>query len=194
MECLFIMVVICDSDESDLEDPYDIVCAEYVEQYNIDALEGMELMVFERLKGPDESDVAPVESVMMVREKTDSTHVRQTSSCYPRREFDTLDAEPVADIFNEIQDVPDAAVSPDCRSYCETDGGGASLYYEGDSDCGSVEDRERDTWENWCASAFQNGYGAFPPETDDPLPTVVFSDKLFPNEDIADMWPYVCIG
>ena len=116
---------LCDSDESDWEDPYDIACAEYVEQYDFDALEGMELMVFERLKGPDESDVAPVESVM-VREKTGLTHVRQTFSCYPRREFDTVDAEPVVDIFNVIHDVPDAAVSPNCRSYRETDGGGAS--------------------------------------------------------------------
>ena len=127
---------------------------------------------------------------MMVREKTGLTHVRQTSSCYPRREFDKVDGEPVADIFNEIHDVPDAAVSPNCRSYCETDGGGARLYYEGnvgDLDCGSVEDRERDTWEDWCESPFRNGYGPFPPETDDPLPTVVFSDKLFPNEDIADL-------
>ena len=48
---------LCDSDESDWEDPYNIACAEYVEQYN-----WLELMVFERLKGPDESDVAPVES------------------------------------------------------------------------------------------------------------------------------------
>ena len=38
---------LCTSDESDWEDPYDIVCAEYVEQYNFDALEGMELIVFE---------------------------------------------------------------------------------------------------------------------------------------------------
>ena len=41
---------LCISDESDWEDPYDIACAEFVEQYNFDALEGMELMVFERLK------------------------------------------------------------------------------------------------------------------------------------------------
>ena len=31
------------------------MCAEYVEQYNFDVLEGMELMVFKRLKGPDDS-------------------------------------------------------------------------------------------------------------------------------------------
>ena len=38
---------LCDSDESDWEDPYDIACAEYVEQYNFDALDGMELMFFD---------------------------------------------------------------------------------------------------------------------------------------------------
>ena len=65
----------------------------------------------------------------------------------------------------------------------------AALYYEGDIsglDCGLVEDRERDTWEDWCDSAFRNGYGAFPPDTDDPLPPVLFSGKLFPDEDIAE--------
>ena len=45
-----------DSDESDWEDPYDIACAEYVEQYNFDALEGMELKVFEQLKGLDDGE------------------------------------------------------------------------------------------------------------------------------------------
>ena len=157
---------LCESDESDWEDPYDTVCAENVEQYNFDALEGMELMVFERLKGPDESDVAPDESVMMVRERTVLTHVRQTSTSYLRRELDTVDAEPVVDIFNEIHDVPDAAVSPNRRSYSETDGSGAVLYYEGDisdSDCGSVEDREKDTWVRICISKWirrlSTGYG-----------------------------------
>ena len=93
MECLFIMVVICVIRMNLIGKirTYDIVCAEYAKQYNFDALEGMEVMVFERLKGPNESDVAPAESVMMVIEKTGSTH-----------------------------------------------------------DCGSVEDRERDTWEDWC--------------------------------------------
>ena len=43
---------LCDSDESDLDDPYDIACKEYVEQCNFDALDGMELMVFERCRGP----------------------------------------------------------------------------------------------------------------------------------------------
>ena len=71
----------------------------------------------------------------------------------------------------------------------ETDGGGVALYYEGDlsdSDCGSVEDREIDTWEDWCDSAFRNGYGGFPADPDDPLPPVVFSGQLFWDEDIAE--------
>ena len=37
---------LCDSDESDWDDPYDIASAEYVEQCNFDVPEGMDLMVF----------------------------------------------------------------------------------------------------------------------------------------------------
>ena len=36
-----------DSDESDWEDPCDLVYVEYVDRYNFDAPEGMELEVFE---------------------------------------------------------------------------------------------------------------------------------------------------
>ena len=110
----------------------------------------MELKVFERLKGPDES-------VMLVRERTGAKHVRQTCSSYPRCEFDTVGAEPVANIFSEIHDVPDAAVFPNRRSCSETSGGGTALLSEediSDSDCGSVENRERDTWEDWHDSVF----------------------------------------
>ena len=37
----------------------------------------------------------------------------------------------MADIFNEIHDVPDAAVSPNRRSGSETYGDGTALHYEG---------------------------------------------------------------
>ena len=40
-----------DSDELDWEDPYNIAYTEYVERYNLDALEGFELKVFERSDG-----------------------------------------------------------------------------------------------------------------------------------------------
>ena len=173
---------LCTSDESDWEDPYDIACAEYVEQYNFDAIEGMELRVFEPLKRPNNS-------VMMVRERTGSTPMRQTSSSHPRWESDTVGVEPVAHIFNAMHDVPDTTISQDRQSCSETRGDGTALYYEGDisdSDCVSVEDHERDIWEDWCESAFHDGYGAVPLVMDDPLPTVVFSDKLFSDEVPAD--------
>ena len=77
--------------------------------------------------------------------------------------------EPVADILTVRHDVPEVAGSPIYRSSSVTYGGRAALSYEGDvsdSDCGSVEDRERDTLEDWCDSDFQNGYGGFPPDAD----------------------------
>ena len=38
---------LCDSDESDLEDPYDIASQQYMDDYNFAVPEGMDLMVFE---------------------------------------------------------------------------------------------------------------------------------------------------
>ena len=70
-----------------------------------------------------------------------------------------------------------------------TDDDGVAFYYGdlSDSDCGSTGDRERDTWDGWCDSAFRNGYGGFPPDADDPQPPVVFSNPLFWDNDIAEL-------
>ena len=71
----------------------------------------------------------------------------------------------------------------------ETDGEGVAFCCEGDlsdSDCESAWARERDTWEDWCDSAFRSGYGDFPPDVEDPQPPVVFSNQLFWNDDIAE--------
>ena len=153
------------------EDLRDLAYAEYVDQYNFDAPEGMELMVFERLKAVDEP-------VMMVGEVTSPGHVCQKLLSDSLSEADMVSTEPVADILTVGHDVPRIAESPICRNSCETDGGGVAFYYEGDlsdSDCGSVGDRAIDTWEDWCDSAFRNGYGGFPPDTDDPQPSSVTS-------------------
>ena len=48
---------LCDSEESDWEDPFDIAGREYVDQYNFDLLEGMELMVFVPGGDPFRSDL-----------------------------------------------------------------------------------------------------------------------------------------
>ena len=47
---------LCDSEESDWEDPDDVVRREYVDQYNFDLLEGMEPMAFVPGGNPSRSD------------------------------------------------------------------------------------------------------------------------------------------
>ena len=120
--------------------------------------------------------------MIMVGEVTDLGHVQRILSSGSLLDADMVYKAPIADILT-------VAGSPFRRSSSETDDGGAALSCEGDlsdSDDGSVEIRERDTWEDWCDSAFRNGYGGFPPDTDGPLPPVVFSGQLFWDEDIAE--------
>ena len=123
----------------------------------------------------------------MVGEVTGSGHVQRTLSSGSLLEADMVCKAPMADILTVRHNVPEVAGSPIRRSSSETDGGGAAcLYYEGDLSDSDDEIRERDTWEDWCDSAFRNGNGGFPPDTDDPLPPVVFSGQLFWDEDIAE--------
>ena len=82
---------LCYSDESDWDDLYDVASAEYVEQYNFDILEGMELMVHERCRGPYGSE-------MRENEETGLTHVCQTTLSYPRDELDTVDVDTLAEV------------------------------------------------------------------------------------------------
>ena len=170
-----------DSDDSDWEDPRDLAYAEYVDQYNFDAPERFELKVFDRSKVVD----VPV---VMVGEVTGPGHVRQKLPSCSLPEVDVVCTEPVADILTVGHDVPGVTESPIRQYSCESDGGGVAFCNKGylsDSDCGSVGDRELDTWEYWCDSTFRNGYGGFPPDTDDPQPPVVFSCQVFWGEDIA---------
>ena len=63
---------LCDLDESDWDDPYDIASAEFVDQYHFDVPEGMDRMVFERCGGPYGSE-------MLEEEGTDLAHMCQTT-------------------------------------------------------------------------------------------------------------------
>ena len=133
-----------------------------MDQYNFDAPEGMELKVFERLMTVDEQ-------AMMVSEVPGPRHVSPNLSG-SLLEADMVDSETAVDILTEGHDVSRVAESPIYRASCVTDGDGVAFYYEGDlsdSDCGSTGDRERDTWDDWCDSAFRNGYSGFPPNADD---------------------------
>ena len=53
-------------------------------------------------------------------------------------------------------------------------------------DEGSIEDIERNTWADWCDSAFCTAFSTFPSEADGPQPTVEFSDGLLSEEVSAD--------
>ena len=53
-------------------------------------------------------------------------------------------------------------------------------------DEGSIEDDERNTWTDWCDSAFWTAFGIFPSAADGPQPTVAFSDGLFSEEVLTD--------
>ena len=85
----------CDSDESDWDDPYDIASAEYVDQYNFDVPEGMELMVFEQCGDMYGSEL--LEDV-----GTGLTRVFQTTLRGPQGELDTVDVDPLADVFKMV--------------------------------------------------------------------------------------------
>ena len=144
---------LCDSGESDWDDPYDIASAEYVEQYNFAVPEGMDLMVFTRCKGSYESD-------LLEDEGTGPAHVCQTTLGDPQGELDMVDIDPLADVFEEKLSVTAAAVSPDVRSGSGIYDYGTISDEEGDirnSDDESIVDRERNSWVDWCNSAFRNG-------------------------------------
>ena len=88
-----------------------------------------------------------------------------------------MDVDPLAEVFAEKLPVTNGFYNVTVSS----DEGDIS-----DSDDGAIEDRERNTWVDWCDSAFRIGSGTFPSDTDDPQPRVEFSDKLFSDEVLAD--------
>ena len=95
-----------------------------------------------------------------------------------------MGTEPVADMFTGRYDVPDVAVSP-VRLMAVWQ----PCIMKGISVIRTVGRLRivRGILGRTGVTAFRNGYGAFTPDTDDPLPPVVFSGKLFSDEDIADM-------
>ena len=70
-----------DSEYSDWDDPYAIASESYVEDYNFDIPEGMDLIVHHRRRCPDGSDSRD-------DRQTGLTHVCRTSLCDTRDELD----------------------------------------------------------------------------------------------------------
>ena len=116
-------------------------------------------------------------------------HVCQTTLSDPQGELNTVDIDPLADVFEERLSATAAAVSPNLRSGSGSYDFGTVLVEEGDirnSDDQSIKDRERDSWVDWCNYTFRNGISAFPSDADYPQPMVVFNDKLFSDDVLAD--------
>ena len=113
---------LCDSDGSEWDDPWDLACAEYVDQYNFDAPEGMELKVFHRLKAVNEQ-------TMMVSEVPGTRHASGSLLG-----ANMVDSEMAVDILTEGHDVSRVVESPIQRAPGVTDGDGVAFYYEGDLD------------------------------------------------------------
>ena len=115
-----------DSEDSDWDDPYAIASAAYVEDYNFDVPEGMDLMVHDRRRGPYGSDIRQ-------DRQTGLTHVCQTLLCDTRDELDTMDVNSLTEAFKEdVQDTDDfyqRIVSLDEEDF-------------GDPDDGSIADNE----------------------------------------------------
>ena len=115
-----------DSEDSDWDDPYAIASAAYVEDYNFDVAEGMDLMVHDRRRGPYGSDIRQDRQTGLI-------HVCQTLLCDTRDELDTMDVDSLTEAFTEdVQDTDDfyqRIVSSDEEDF-------------GDPDDGSIADNE----------------------------------------------------
>ena len=164
---------LCDSDESDWENPYDVAGRQYVDDYNFDAPDGMDLMVFERGEKPSGSE-------MMDMERTDLTLVCQTTLSVPEGKLDTGNIYLLANVASAKFSECVAVVSPTIRGGDRHDTDSSGI------DEGYIEDDERSTWMDWCGSAFYAACGTFPSAADDPQPTVVFRDELFLDEVLTD--------
>ena len=116
--------------------------------------------------------------------------VCQTTLSDPRGKLDTVDIDPLVNVVSPTFSGTAAVGSPTIRSggglyYCET-----ILGEDEDNrnqDEGSIEDGERNTWADWCDSAFGIGFSTFPSDAGDPQPTVAFSVGLFSDEVLANM-------
>ena len=129
-----------------------------MDDYNFDVPEGMDLMVFERGGGSSGSE-------MLDNEGTGLALVCQTTLSDPQGKLDTVDIDPLANIVSATLSGTADVGSPTIRS-------GGGLYdcetilgvdeYIRNLDEGSIEDAERNTWADWCNSAFGIGFSTFP--------------------------------
>ena len=198
-----------DSADSEWDDRYALASAAYVEDYNFDVPEGMDLMVHSQSRLRDGSKAQQ-------DDHTDMIPVCQMVSCVKRNGWDVFDDDSLTEAA--VGDSPnmdeyyhqvvssgeeDCSVSKigsstdfiwdmsgeeelidsDEGPVADLDGDSLDVELCCDSDAGSVADLEWNTWDDACALAFRGEGGAFPPEAAVIQPAVVFRDILFCEEE-----------
>ena len=126
---------------------------------------------------------------MLDEERTGPTLVCQTTLGVPKGKLDTVNIDPLANVASAALSETVAVGSPTIRDGGEPYNCETMLSEDEDIrnlDEGSIKDDERNTWADWCDSAFWTAFSTFPSETDGPQPTVAFSDGLFSEEVLAD--------
>ena len=112
-----------DSEDSDWDDPSAIEGETYVEDYNFDVPEGMDLMVHRHHRAPDSSDIRQ-------NWQTDMTPVCRTRPCDTRDEWDMLDDDSLMEAViadgQNMNEFYQWVVSPDDEDLFETDDGSAT--------------------------------------------------------------------
>ena len=125
---------------------------------------------------------------MLEEVRTGLTLVCQTTLSVPDDRLDTVNIDPLANVASATLSGTVTDDSPtirggggpcNCETMCEDEA-------VGNVDEGSLEDDERNTWADWCDTAFWTACGIFPSEVDDPQPTVAFTDGLFSDEVLAE--------
>ena len=197
-----------DSEDSERDDPFALAIVAYVEDYNFDVPEGMDLVVHRRSRSSDGSGTQRDDQVDMVP-------VCQMVSCVTRNGPDTfsdasgtetaaVDGQDMDDfhqwavssdeedfVISDVGSIADVSwnmseeelINSDVESVVDFDSNNSEVDFCCDSDVGSVADLEWNTWDDACALDFQDASGAFPPDPAVVRPAVKYSDILICEEE-----------
>ena len=125
-------------------------------------------------------DDSLTEAVTADNPNLDEFYQRVVSS--DKEDFVDSDDGSVTDIDRDMSDKEDF-VDSDVGSVTDLD---REMSDEGDCCVSEVADLQWDTWADACSFAFRNAVGAFPTEAAYIRPAVVFRDRLFSGEELAD--------
>ena len=178
-----------DSEDSEWDDPLELARAAYVEDYNFDVPEGMDLMVHHRSRSSDDSgtrrddtvDMVPVchmvSCVTRIGPDTFSDSSGTGTAVVNGQDMDDFyqwagssDDEDfiVSDVGSSVDiclNMPEEEelINTEVESVVDFDSDDSVRDFCGDSHQDSVAELEWNTWDEACVLDFQDASGAFPP-------------------------------